>query len=133
MRDGGEKLARVGGLGRAEHGLARSLFDDLAGAHDDHAVAQEAHHVKVVRNEKVAHAKARLEILKKIEHHRLNRNVQGGGWLVEDNKFGPQRNRPRDADARLLAPGKLMRKAIEQIERQADFARELLAAFAQRG
>src|SRR5260221_1788240 len=39
-----------------------------------------------------------------------------------------QRNRTRDADARLLPAGKLVRKAVEELQRQSDLRRELLAA-----
>src|SRR5205085_10498814 len=43
-----------------------------------------------------------------------------------------QRDRPRDADARLLSARQLVRKPIEQVDRQADQSGQLLAAGAQR-
>ncbi len=39
----------------------RTTFDDLAEIHDNHPVTQQAYHVEVVRNEKVAHAQLVLE------------------------------------------------------------------------
>ena len=73
-----------------------------------------------------------LEVLQQIEHHRLHRNVERRGRLVEDDEIGLERDGARDADARLLAAGELMRKAVEQFDRQADLARQLLAARADR-
>ena len=43
-------------------------------------------------------------------------------------RSGLERDRARDADARLLPAGELMRKAVEQLERQADLPRQFLAA-----
>ena len=73
-----------------------------------------------------------FELLQQVEHHRLHRHVERRGRLVENDEIGLERDRARDADARLLSAGQLMREAVEQIERQADLARQLLAARAQR-
>ena len=46
-----------------------------------------------------------LQILQQIEHDRLHRDVERRGRLVENDQIGLQRDRARDADARLLAAG----------------------------
>ena len=128
MRDRREQVARVLRLRREQHPLGRPLLDDLPRLHDDHAVAQQPHHVEVVRDEQIAHAERLLEVLQQVEHHRLHRDVERRGRLVEDDEIGLERDRARDADARLLPAGKLVRKAVEQFDRQADLPRQLLAA-----
>ena len=62
----------------------RSRFDDLAEIHDQHAVAQQAHHVEVVANEQVAHAELALQPLQELQDHDLHRHVECRGRLVED-------------------------------------------------
>ena len=79
-------------------------------------------------DEEVAHAERRLEVLQQVQHHRLDGDVERRGRLVEDDEVGFERDGAGDADARLLAAGELVREAVEQVERQADQARELLAA-----
>jgi hypothetical protein len=79
-------------------------------------------------DKQIAHTHGLLEVLQQVQHHRLHGDVERGGRLVEDDKLWVQRNGARDADARLLAAGELMRKAIQQIDRQADEAGEFLAA-----
>src|SRR5262249_54299851 len=49
-----------------------------------------------------------------------------------DDEIGAERDCPRDAYARLLSAGQLMRKAVKQLERQADLAGKRLAARAHR-
>ena len=89
---------------------------------------KQPHHVEVVRDEQIAHPERLLEVLQQIEHDRLDRHVQRRGRLVEDDEIGLERDRARDADAGLLPAGKLMRKAVEQFDRQADLERQFLAA-----
>ena len=56
--------------------------------HDDDTIAQQAHHIQIMRHEQIAHAQRLLEVLQQIEHHRLHRDVERGGRLVEDDEFG---------------------------------------------
>ena len=89
-----------------------ALFDDLTRAHDDHAVAEEAHDIEVVADEEIAHANALLEIMQQVEHDRLDGDIERGGRLVENDEVGIERDGAGNADARLLAAGQLMRQAV---------------------
>ena len=70
--------------------------------------------------------------MQEIQDHRLHRDIERRGRLVENHEFRVQRDGARDADAGLLSARQLMREAIEQIDRQPDQARQFLAAGAQR-
>src|SRR3954466_13957671 len=76
--------------------------------------------MQVVADEEIAHPKAGLQLIEQIEDDRLHGNIECGGRLVQDNKLGMERNGARNANARLLPAGELVREAIEQWPRQAD-------------
>src|SRR5712671_1201722 len=98
VRDGGQKVASILRFRRKKHLLGQPLLDDLSRLHDDDTVAEEPHHVEIVRDEEVAHPHGILELLQQIEHHRLHRHVERGGRLVENDQIWVERDRPRDAD-----------------------------------
>jgi len=81
----------------------------------------------------VAHPQLALEPGKQLQDHHLHRHVKGGGRLVEHEEIGLDRDRARDPDAGALAAGELMRKAVQQFERQAAAARSLFDLAAQLG
>ncbi len=105
MRDGGQEFAGIVALRRVEHLFGRPLLDDSSRAHDDDAVAQQAHDVEIMRHEQVAHAERGLEVLQQVEHDRLHRYVERCGRFVEDQQFGPERDRARNSDPRFLSAG----------------------------
>src|SRR6266568_5265542 len=102
MRDRRQELTGIVRFGREQNLLGRSLLHDRACAHDDDAVAEEADHVEVVGDEEVAHPERVLEVLEEVEHDRLDRDVERRGRLVQNDEIGAERDRPRDADPRLL-------------------------------
>src|SRR5882672_8332664 len=128
MRNSGQKLARIVRCRRKKHLLGRPLLHDPARLHHDHAVAQEPHDIEIVGHEQIAHAEGLFELLQQVEHHGLDRDIKRSGRLVENDEIGIERDRARDADARLLPAGELMRKAVEQVDRQSNAAGKVLAA-----
>ena len=128
MRNGADQLTCIVGARRFEHLFGGPFFHDLPAAHDDDTVANQPNHMQFVADEEVAHTEGGLEIGKQVQHHRLHRYIERSRRLVEDDEIGIERNRTRNAYARLLAARQLMRESIEQVERQADELRKFLAA-----
>ena len=75
---------------------------------------EQPHHVEVVRHEQIAHPSRLAQIGQQPQDHGLNRNVERRGRFVQDQQRGLDRNGARDADARALAAGQLMRIALQQ-------------------
>ena len=132
MRDRRQQFLCIGILRIAQDLFGRALLDDPSRPHHDDTITQQAHHIQIMRDEQIAHAHRRLQILQQVQDHRLHGNVERRGRLVENDELWMQRDRARDADAGLLAARQLMREAIQQIDRQADQAGKFLAAGAQR-
>ena len=63
---------------------------------------------------------ALLQIHEEIQHLRLDRHVERGDRFVADQELGLHRERARDADARSLAAGELVRIAAHQRRIEAD-------------
>lgn len=57
---------------RAEYVVAGALLDNLSGSHDNDAITQQAHHVKVMGGEQIAHTQQYLQVAQQIEHHGLD-------------------------------------------------------------
>ena len=72
MWDRGQQVARIGSLRRDEHLVGRSLLDDLPRLHDDDTVAQQPQHIEIVGDKEVAHTQRILQVLQKVEDHRLH-------------------------------------------------------------
>ena len=62
-----------------------------------------------------------LDLLKQVNHLRLNRHIQRTHRLVANNQLGLQNQRAGDADALALAAGKFVRVAVNLIRQQAHF------------
>ncbi len=105
MRDRRQQFPGIGVLRIAQHPLGRTLLDDSPRTHHDDTIAQQTHHIQIMRHEQIAHTHRRLEILQQIEHHGLHGDVERRGRLVEDHELWMQRDGARDADAGLLAAG----------------------------
>jgi len=103
----------VGMTGMIENRGGRPLFHDLAEIHDQDAIAEDAHDVEIVGDEDVGEAEFPAQAIEKLEDHRLDRDVEGGGRLVEDEQVGLDRDGPGYAHSCLLSPGKLMGKAAK--------------------
>ena len=128
VRDRRQQFLCIGVLRITQDLFGRALLDDPSRPHHDDAITEQAHHIQVVGDEQIAHAHRRLQILQQVQDDRLHGNIKRSRRLVENDELWMQRDRPRDADAGLLAAGQLMRKAIQQIDRQADQPGKFLAA-----
>ena len=90
------------------------------------------HHGQIVRDEQIAHAEFFLQPLQQLKNDHLNRDVERRRRLVEHQKVGLDGDGAGDADAGALAARKLMRKAVQQLQRQSALARHRFDSFSER-
>src|ERR1700751_2400738 len=128
MWNRGQEVASINSLWRNQNLFGRPLLHDLARLHDDDTIAQQTHHVEVVRDEEVTHSQRIFEVLQKIENDRLHRYVERSRRLVENEEIGLERDGASNPDTRFLSARKLMRKTVKQLDWQSDLSRQLLAA-----
>ena len=74
----------------------------------------------MMRHKQIRQAERFLKRSEKIQNLRLNGYVQGGGGLIEHDKFRIGRDSSGNGDALPLAPGKFMGVSQEVIPGQAD-------------
>ena len=74
------------------------LLDDDAQIHDCHAVGDMTHHAEIVADEQVREATLVAEVLEELQDLRLDRDIQCAYWLIGDDQFRIDRQRPGDAD-----------------------------------
>ena len=75
---------------------------------------------------KYVRLKSAAELHEEIQHLRLDRDVERGDRFVADQQLGLDGQRARDADARALAAGELVRKAPPERRVEPDFAHQLV-------
>src|SRR6202049_1135990 len=107
-------------IGRGEKLRGRTRLDDAYQIHDDHAVADVLHDAEVMADEQIRKVQRSLQIHKQVEYLRLDGDIERGDRFVAHQELRLYRQRARDADARTLAAGKLMRKSAHQRRVQAD-------------
>src|SRR5690606_17701246 len=76
------------------------------------AMAEMAHHRKIVRYEEVGEAEPFAQVLEQVDDLRLDRDVERRDRLVADDELRLERERARDADALPLPARHLVRIAI---------------------
>ena len=130
-----EQRLRVGMIGLREELRRRRALDDAAQVHDDDAVRDVLDDAQVVADEKVREVERALEFHEEVEHLRLDRDVERRHRLVAHQELRLDGERPRNADARALAAGELMRIAAHErrvepdaVQHQADVFDLLRAA-----
>ena len=111
-RDTAEQSDRVRVARVLQHGLDRALLDHAAGIEHAHALAHLRNHTEVVADEEHGRVKLALQVLDQIEHLRLDRRVEAGGRLVQDEQRRVLGERHRDHDPLLHAAGELMGVAV---------------------
>ena len=89
--------------------LRRRELDDLAQVHHGDPVRDVAHDAQVVRDEQVREAELVLEVVEQVDDLRLDRDVERGDRLVEQDQPRLERERAGDADPLALAAGELVR------------------------
>ena len=100
--------------------LGRTRFDNLSGLHDRDAMRDMADHSHVMTNEEQRQATGALKIEQKIEHLRLNRNIERRDRLVAEQDLRLDNQSAGDGHALALAAGKLVRELLQGGDRQAN-------------
>ena len=88
-------------------------------------VGEVAHHRQVVGDEDEGDAELAPELVEKLDHLRLDRDVERGDRLVADDELGLERQRAGDGDALALAAGELVRVALGVLGGEADLGQQL--------
>ena len=102
-------MQRVG-----EQLLCRGLLHDVAQVHHGDVVREVVDHGQVVGDEDVGQTHLLLKLFQQVQDLRLDGDVQGGDWLVTDDKLGLHGQSPGDADALAAASVQLMGVGVEQ-------------------
>jgi hypothetical protein len=68
--------------------LARGKLDKASKVHDGRAVAHVPDHAQIMGDEKIGKLELLLKIPEKVEHLRLDGDIQGRNRLVADNELG---------------------------------------------
>src|SRR5712692_5106197 len=87
-----------------------------------------ANGAQVVRDEKIGEVTFLLEALDQVQNLRLDGHVERRDRLVGDDEIRAGRQRAGDADALLLAAGKLVRVPVDEAAAQSDGLHQLLDA-----
>ena len=106
-----KEASRIGVAGPGQDLLRRALLDDDARVHHGDALRDGGDRADVVADHDDRQAEARHEVPQKIEHLRLDRDVERRRRLVGDEELGLARERHRDQDALAHPARKLMRVA----------------------
>ena len=65
----------------------------------------------------------RLQVHEKVDHLRLNGDIEGADWFVADEKGRPHRECPRQTYPLALAPGELVREPVDGICAKSDLVK----------
>jgi hypothetical protein len=88
-----------------EHGARRPTLDDSSLAHHDDLLGELPHDREVVADQQVADAGRVPDVGEQVEHLRLDRHVERGDRLVEDQHLRLGGERPRDRHPLPLTAG----------------------------
>ena len=106
--------------GIVQHLLGRALLDQLAGVQHADARAHLADHAEVVADEEDGRVELGLQLGDEVQDLGLDRRVEAGRGLVEDQERGVDPERHRDHDALLHAARELVRIALHDRRRVGD-------------
>jgi len=90
-------LAGVWVLGVVQDGVHRAALDDATVTHHEDVVADVPHRCEVMGDEQQRHTGVAADLAEQVEDLGLDRDVEGGDGLVEDEEPG------RAASARAIA------------------------------
>ena len=110
-RNGGNERMGVGMQGIVEHRFGRSDFHHLAQIHDHDPIAQQPHHVEIVRDKEVGHAQLASQVVEELQNPGLYGDVEGRGRLVQDEHSRLKGNGTGNVHPGQLATGELVGKA----------------------
>ena len=94
-------------VGWVENLIGGAALHDLTQVHDDDAIGEIAHHTQVVADKQQGRLVLALNVGQKLGDGRRHRHIEGGHRLIGDDHGGIAGERTGDADALLLATGKL--------------------------
>ena len=117
---GVEQRLGIGMPRRGEELFRRSDLDHLAEIHHRDPVRDVAHQTQIVGDEDDGQMQLFLQLQEKVDHLRLDRDVEGRDQFVGDEHVRLDGERPGDADALPLAARKFVRIALGRILRQPD-------------
>ncbi len=121
-----------GCVGAIEHGVDVADLDDPSEVHHGDAVGDVADDGEVVGDEQVREAELGAELVEEVDDAGLDRHVEGGDRLVEDDQLGLEGERSGDADALALPAGEVLRVAVGVTRLEADELQQLVDALADR-
>lgn len=98
---------------------------DLTEVHHDHAVTDVPHDGKVVRDEQVCDPELGLQVLQEVDDLGLDRDVQGGHGLVQDDQSRFRGKCARNAEALSLATAEFVRVTFRHGGVEADGLEQL--------
>src|SRR5918995_5978605 len=124
-RDGGEKRDRVRVQRVLVQLLRRRDLDDRAQVHDRDPIGDVPDDGEVVGDEQIRQRELGLELLEQVDDLRLDRDVERGDRLVQDDEVRVEGEGARDADALTLAAGELVRIAAGGVPGEPDRLEEL--------
>ena len=94
---------------RAQDPRGRAVFHELARIEHGDLVAERAHHAEIVADEEEADRFAPAQLRQHGQNPRLDRDVERGGGLVEDQQLGLTGDGRRDQCALAHAAAELVR------------------------
>src|SRR5205085_4750532 len=109
--------------------VARRDLHQLAQVHHRDPVGDVPDDAEVVRDEYVGQAQLVLKLVEQVDHLRLDRDVERGDRLVEQDQLGVDGERSGYSDPLALAAGELVREAVEML-RAETYSLQQLAALA---
>ena len=114
MRRGAEYLGR------------HAFLYDPPEIHNEHALAQMAHHVQIVADEKESQAQLRAQVRKQIKNLRLYGNVERGDRLVGNDEIRLARERAGNGNALALSAGEFVREPLCMCRIETDQRKQLV-------
>ena len=115
MGNSGDKLAGVIVLRRGEQTVNLTVFDNLSGAQDRHAVGDAAHRGQIVGNKQIGQPQLLLELLQQGQNLRLNRDVERRGGFIQHQDGRLQHQRAGNSHPLALAAGELAGGSSQQL------------------
>ncbi len=103
MRNGCDEALSVRVLRVHEHVCSRTLLNQIALFHHDHAVGDFRNHAEVVRDKHDTHAFTFLNLAYEVQNLRLRRNIECCRGFVSDQDIGVERQSHSDHDTLTLS------------------------------
>ena len=115
MGDSGEQSLCIRMEGLGEDVLLCSEFHHITEVHYTDLIGDILNYGKIVGNEHVCESEIVLQLFKKVDDLRLNRNVKSRYGLVTYNELGVYGEGTSDTDSLALTAGELVRVSLEVV------------------